>query len=63
MEYEPDGSGQASQDHVAEVVADLRDEEWPHHQAYAGLGDGAIHALDLKQELEKTQRLALMKAI
>jgi hypothetical protein len=54
MEYEPSGSGQASQDHVAEIVAALHDEEWPHHKAYGGLGDGAIDASGLKQELERT---------
>ena len=63
MEYEPSGPGQASQDHVAGIVADLQDEEWPHHKAYGGPSDEAIDAIGLKQELEKTQRLALMKAI
>jgi hypothetical protein len=63
MEYEPTGSGQASQNHIAEIVADLREEEWPHHKAYSGHCDGAVAATDLKEELEKTQRLALMKAI
>jgi hypothetical protein len=63
MEYEPSGSGQASQDHVAEIVAVLHDEEWPHHKAYGGLSVGVVDAIGLKQELERTQRLALMKAI
>jgi len=48
MEYEPSGSGQASQDHVAEIVAVLHDEEWPHHKAYGGLSVGVVDAIGLK---------------